>query len=127
MFHHYLTGHGRTEAPDAAGSPADALRATQLWMLNPHRTLPPALRHIAVENPDQPFGTPASGLPSPTTGSRSNKAVLHGLPFRASKHPQQLRPDRLTVLRREQEAAQERGNAPVLARHHAENAVQYRC
>ncbi|WP_353946638.1 CHAT domain-containing protein [Streptomyces sp. HUAS MG91] len=58
MFHHYLSGHGHAEAPEAAGSPADALRAAQLWMLDPHRTVPAALRGIAVETPDRPFTSP---------------------------------------------------------------------
>ncbi|MFI7234690.1 CHAT domain-containing protein [Streptomyces cyaneofuscatus] len=58
MFHHYLCGHGSAEAPEAAGSPAHALRAAQLWMLDPHRTVPAALRGIAVETPGRPFGSP---------------------------------------------------------------------
>jgi hypothetical protein len=35
LFHHFLTNQGQ--------APADALRQTQLWMLNPHRTPPPGL------------------------------------------------------------------------------------
>jgi CHAT domain len=58
MFHHYLTGHGGADAPLAAGSPADALRAAQLWMLDPHRAIPAALRGIAVDTPERPFATP---------------------------------------------------------------------
>ncbi|MGW4232459.1 CHAT domain-containing protein [Streptomyces sp. NPDC004980] len=58
MLHHYLGGHGHAEAPDAAGSPADALRAAQLWMLDPHRTVPAALRGIAVETVGRPFDSP---------------------------------------------------------------------
>ncbi|MEU6844295.1 CHAT domain-containing protein [Streptomyces sp. NPDC046716] len=58
MFHHYLSGHGHAEAPEAAGSPADALRAAQMWMLDPHRTVPAALHGIAVETPDRPFASP---------------------------------------------------------------------
>ncbi|MFK4186062.1 CHAT domain-containing protein [Streptomyces sparsogenes] len=44
VFHHFLTAHGRT--------PADALRAAQLWMLDPNRepppNLPPALLYEAT-------------------------------------------------------------------------------
>jgi CHAT domain-containing protein len=44
MFHHYLT--------TGAGAPADALRAAQLWMLDPHRkhppSMPPELRQLRV-------------------------------------------------------------------------------
>ncbi|WP_308190749.1 CHAT domain-containing protein [Streptomyces sp. HPF1205] len=58
MFHHYLTGHGHAENPAAAGSPADALRAAQLWMLDPQRTVPAALRDIAVDTPSRPFDSP---------------------------------------------------------------------
>jgi hypothetical protein len=36
VFHHFLAGDGR--------APADALRAAQLWMLDPDREPPPALR-----------------------------------------------------------------------------------
>ncbi|MFE6887157.1 CHAT domain-containing protein [Streptomyces sp. NPDC057694] len=58
MFHHYLSGHGHAEAPEAADSPADALRAAQMWMLDPHRTVPAALHGIAVETPDRSFASP---------------------------------------------------------------------
>ncbi|MEU1280436.1 CHAT domain-containing protein [Streptomyces sp. NPDC005805] len=40
MFHHYVSGRGRDVCPEAAGSPADALRAAQLWMTDPHRVVP---------------------------------------------------------------------------------------
>jgi CHAT domain-containing protein len=43
MFHHYLNGRGGSEA---AGSPADALRAAQLWMLDPHRVFPAAVEDV---------------------------------------------------------------------------------
>jgi hypothetical protein len=50
MFHHYLT--------TGAGAPADALRAAQLWMLDPDRqhppSMPPELRKLRV--PRHVFG-----------------------------------------------------------------------
>jgi hypothetical protein len=58
MFHHYLRGHGHAEHPSAAGSPADALRAAQLWMLDPDRVVPAALRGVAVDTPGRPLASP---------------------------------------------------------------------
>ncbi|MEU3917285.1 CHAT domain-containing protein [Streptomyces sp. NPDC029004] len=58
MFHHYLTGGGLPAHPETAGSPADALRAAQLWMLDPNRIVPPALAHLVKANPELPLDTP---------------------------------------------------------------------
>jgi hypothetical protein len=44
MFHHFLTGRGAPGVSEAAGSPADALRAAQCWMLDPAREWPDAIR-----------------------------------------------------------------------------------
>lgn len=45
VFHHFLTGGGT--GAGTAGSPADALRAAQLWMLDPWRAVPPGLEELA--------------------------------------------------------------------------------
>ncbi|WP_189110288.1 CHAT domain-containing protein [Streptomyces camponoticapitis] len=58
MFHHYLIGRGLPTNPEAVGSPADALRAAQLWMLDPHRTVPPALTHLVKPDSGLPLDAP---------------------------------------------------------------------
>lgn len=58
MFHHYLTGRALPAHPDTVSSPADALRAAQLWMLDPNRIVPPALAHLVKANPELPLDTP---------------------------------------------------------------------
>jgi CHAT domain len=57
MFHHFLNGRSAPAVPEAAGSPADALRAAQNWMLDPGRELPAALRDdaFASDRADRPF------------------------------------------------------------------------
>jgi hypothetical protein len=46
MFHHFLAGRGGARDRRAAGSPADALRAAQLWMLDPQRIAPPEIADV---------------------------------------------------------------------------------
>ncbi|MFF4452254.1 CHAT domain-containing protein [Streptomyces goshikiensis] len=58
VFHHYLTGRGLPEHPEAVGSPADALRAAQLWMLDPHRIVPPALSAVLEAHPELDLDAP---------------------------------------------------------------------
>ncbi|MFC6832858.1 CHAT domain-containing protein [Streptomyces goshikiensis] len=58
VFHHYLTGRGLPGHPEAVGSPADALRAAQLWMLDPHRIVPPALSAVLEERPGLDLDAP---------------------------------------------------------------------
>ncbi|MFF5805084.1 CHAT domain-containing protein [Streptomyces sp. NPDC012746] len=58
MFHHYLTGRGLPADPEAVGSPADALRAAQLWMLDPQRIVPPALSAVLKEHPGLDLDAP---------------------------------------------------------------------
>ncbi|TVT31672.1 CHAT domain-containing protein [Amycolatopsis rhizosphaerae] len=53
MFHHYLN----SGYPD----PATALRATQLWMLNPRRRLPPGVGGLLADELDtHPLGAPVN-------------------------------------------------------------------
>ncbi|AYV31586.1 CHAT domain protein [Streptomyces sp. ADI95-16] len=58
VFHHYLTGRGLPGHPEAVGSPADALRAAQLWMLDPHRIVPPALSAVLEARPELDLDAP---------------------------------------------------------------------
>ncbi|MFE3610407.1 CHAT domain-containing protein, partial [Streptomyces goshikiensis] len=58
VFHQYLTGRGLPGHPEAVGSPADALRAAQLWMLDPHRIVPPALSAVLEERPGLDLDAP---------------------------------------------------------------------
>jgi hypothetical protein len=57
MFHHFLTGAGAPEVPEAVGSPAHALRAAQCWMLDPDRRPPRSLvgHDFARERPARPY------------------------------------------------------------------------
>jgi hypothetical protein len=59
MFHHFLNGRDEPSSPEAVGSPVDALRAAQLWMLDPARTMPAGLHDGA-------------GLDSPAASARGD-------------------------------------------------------